>query len=351
MTQTSRPQAEHSSNYPLGDSGPYTGNQWREAWEVLFTGSNSTTQGPIFDYLNELAVTLPAPFGVNTFTVETGAGIVAGTLFINDAQITFSSPAPAADRPDIVVIVENNTNAVYNTNLAFPTVLTDYSGLSSIPAYSARIAILLGVEGGAARALVQTNDIFMVPLHEYTTLLAGGVGAGDTDAREYAGSKTAQLFYPALGGWNVTDGTTINPGGTAANEFLYGLEMITGKVSQGVARCNIPTQWDEITEIVVNSIYMATGVGDVRTQGGYYAGIWAGGTAWNGQSDTLAISTDTTVANEMFGKAKSLNLGFAKDLVLTVMAQRTGTDGADTYAGDLYFRGVVLEITSVGIHL
>jgi len=174
------------------DSGPYSADQWTELYKVLFTDDEAATQGPLAYVLNELAVTNPSASNIQ---VDTGWGVCNGHLLKNDVAVTFTPPNPSTNpRIDVVVMVQNNT-AVARTagiasgnDLVFPTSLTDYNSLSSLPPYTCRLAILRGSEAASPTAPtldVDTATLFMVPLAQYQ-ISTGGTVSALTDRREYA---------------------------------------------------------------------------------------------------------------------------------------------------------------------
>jgi hypothetical protein len=186
---------DHIDNYPTSDAGPYSSDQWRERIALAGTVGDPSTaneraqlRGVIPTVWDKLVVTNPA---TKTMTVDNGAAVVNGNVFVHDptvapATISFDPSIPVADRIDRVVVCMNNTNVVYNTNLEFPTDLTDYNGTASIEPYSCRLAILTGNVGGAMRNLVQTTDYWMIELSRYTIDNGGNITVGPTDYREFA---------------------------------------------------------------------------------------------------------------------------------------------------------------------
>lgn len=181
MTQTSRPQSGRAADGYV-DGGGYTAAQWARLFSTILT-LDETDEGILY-HLDRLEVTSP---GDAQITVASGGALVRGHWYMNEDQDDPSDPSdvdfvvstPAADRDDLVVLVQNNTNLPYDGTpdygsavLEFPTDLTDYDGASSVPAQSCRLAILTGVAGGAARALVQDiavdGDIWMIEIGGYT---------------------------------------------------------------------------------------------------------------------------------------------------------------------------------------
>ena len=221
MTQASRPQADNQSNGSV-DAGPYSGNQWAQLFQSLFTRDDQATRSVLGRYANELEVTNPAG---TTIRVDTGAAVVDGHWIENDATVDFTPNVPGiASRTDKVVLVENNTNAVYDGTasaviLDFPTVLVDYGALSSVPKYSCRLAVLRGDAGtGAATALIQTASYWMVELYRFNITNVPGVNTL-TDNRAYA--KFATQVLDARQGGSATVWAT--PG---TNDYIPTAKML-----------------------------------------------------------------------------------------------------------------------------
>ena len=220
MTQQSRPQADNTAN-GYGDAGPYSYNQWAEKLYATHTGDENTAvqrallRGVVPTFDNMLVVTTAA----GDITVGTGAGFSHGSFLFNTAAVTFS-PTHGV-RTDYVVIVENNTNNIYNTNLQFPTVLTDYDATPALLAYTARLAILTG-----PAALVQTTSYWMVPLASYDIDGAGAV-TNLTDLREFIDIETV-VSTVALTNDEIIDalilGVEVNDG-VGANDLGVGIKF------------------------------------------------------------------------------------------------------------------------------
>lgn len=145
MTETSRPWGGTT----VGDAtlAPYTADAWTDMWRKLFL-TDRTTQGVIKGYGNELAVTGSAsPVAVNT-----GAAVVDGNFYENDASLNVAIPTPAGStRIDRIVLRK---------------------GFS---AQTVRITRIAGVEGGGAPAVVQIDGTtWDVPLYQ-VSITTGGV--------------------------------------------------------------------------------------------------------------------------------------------------------------------------------
>jgi hypothetical protein len=196
MTQASRPQAEHIMNYPFpSDPGPYSADQWSQYMRLVYTGDRQSAQGPLVDVDNNLEVTTN---GTTEVYVDTGAGFVNGHLLISDEKETFTIPAgPIAGRTDRVVMVENNSNAEVTQTLAgrpllFPNDLSEYTATPGVPAYSARLAIVRGVDGGGLPAINYTTALYMVELARYDIDNAPAI-TNFADYRNWALTPTASV--------------------------------------------------------------------------------------------------------------------------------------------------------------
>jgi hypothetical protein len=203
MAQTSLPQAGSG----VGDSGPYTAADWAKFYEIVFTGDQAATQGVLRNYLNELEVTLVG----NTISVDTGAGFSYGHWLLNDASVDINVTACAGveTRWDRVVLVQNETAAVYNTSLLLPAAYA-----AGVPRNSCRIAILRGVCGspGVLPTLLTGPNYYMVELARYQ--VTGGSAGAVTDYRDFCNfstevgadwieNRTRRFFVPVTVGYNI----------------------------------------------------------------------------------------------------------------------------------------------------
>lgn len=190
MTQVSRIQAGNKNATPLRiDSGPYTAREWADLYATLFEDGPQTAPAIIPRMGNLLAVTTPA---AGKIRVDTGMALCDGRFFSNSAAVDFTIPAPVGNpRIDRVVLLQNNTALPVTAGIAtpnsliFPTVLSDYNGLPSVPADTGRLAILRGTP--AASPVVPTLDLssttlFMKPLARYQISTAGVISNLTKDA-------------------------------------------------------------------------------------------------------------------------------------------------------------------------
>ena len=147
-----------------GDAGPYSDDDWSDTWRVLFQ-TDRTDQGIIYAYLNELAVT----GATSPVAVDTGAALVDGKYYENDASLNVTIPSPVgATRIDRIVLRK------------------------SWSAQTVRITRIAGAEGGAAPALVQVDGTtWDVPLYQVSIAVGGAITL--TDERVNCGTPLADL--------------------------------------------------------------------------------------------------------------------------------------------------------------
>lgn len=336
MTQSSRPQADNITNYPTGDSGPYSADQWAELFQVLFTGDEEATQGPLIHYLNELAVTTAA----GDISVNTGAGFCYGHWLVSNTLITFSPNH--ANNQDQVVLCNNNTNAPYNTNLQFPTVtgLADYNGTASIEPYSCRLVILTGDGVGGARALVNAGGINMVLLAHYDIDAAGAVTnlIDDRDVCQYSiGIRNRQFLVPALVGWN---------GGSFTRIAYSGLTLPDNVDAHTYSGFSVPSDFK--STMTVKAV--------LRAVAGGGGNIYAQSETWYrqcGEADTT--HADSTGALAVFAVSASPTvdciipvslIDAAVGDIVDLEFRRAGGNALDTINADVRFKGWLVEYVS-----
>ena len=381
MTQISRPQQGRLVTYP--DCGGYTANQWARVFRRLV--QDSTTQGVFANYLSEMVVSNPA--GV-TIRVASGAALVNGHYCFNEdttdpsvaSNVDFAPTTPGADRIDRVVLVQNNTDNVYNTNLEFPTDLTDYAGLSSVPAHSCRLAILTGVSGAAMRALIQnvavSGNIWMIEIARYTITNAPVISVGPTDYRDYAPKmdtdniedlaiteakigplavtsgkidtdavtpdkipdRTRYLFIPALYSKNTTDGTY-----DADVKAQQGIEMPDGKVSEVYGQAYVPVDFVSLTNLTFIVRPAATGniYGTIYYNRGSIGALWSASSLGGGPA-AVAVTLNE---NESIMSTGAVLAPVAGNFI-ACLYQRDAVDVLDTIGASVYAVGWLMEYTA-----
>lgn len=352
MTQSSRPQADHISNYPLpSDPGPYTADQWAQYMQIVYTGDQQSSQGPLIRYLNELIVTTNA---TTEIYVNTGAGMVNGHLLVSSESETFVIPAgPVATRIDIVAMVENNTNAeITATDAArpflFPNDLSEYTATPAIPAYSARLVIVRGADGAGAPVLDQTTAKYMVELARYTINNVPTISAL-TDNRVFCrfsnqqGPIVKRFLAPFIHGWDVTAGTPI----VVDANYVKGMPLIDANDGYLTAKFSVPD--DFISGMTVSPILVepAAGVGgNVRLEENVLYGTC---------SEVLGVHTDpsgfvlvATGVGSLILCPAGLTVALTAEALgdhVSVVLNRTGGHAGDTAILTMYALGALVEYT------
>lgn len=144
-----------------GAVGGYTETQLYQHLEALFLRTKAS-ECVLKNFLNALAVTgATSPVAINT-----GAAVVAGFWYINDASVNIAIPTPAVStRIDRIIL------------------------RVSWSAQTVRLVRLAGTEGGAAPTLTQTlNTTYEVSLAQVSITTGGAITL--TDERQYAKFNT-----------------------------------------------------------------------------------------------------------------------------------------------------------------
>ena len=257
MAQRSLPQAGDGVG---PDTGPYTSDEWAEFFQAVFTGDQEAVQGPLIRFLNELEV---IKAGL-TITTLNGAGFVYGHFLFVDPAIGINVALAAADqeRYDRVVMVQNNTNAAYNTNLALPAAYA-----AGVPRNSARIAILQGGEAGAAVLpdLLVGPNYYMV---ELARCLVDDAAVGDIDDRrefcEFSHRTphtTHSFFVPAVTGWDETALVVLETPNPIVTSCYGGLEMPDTHSSYATGIFIVPQ--DYVSDLSVKVVVATERTGNV----------------------------------------------------------------------------------------
>lgn len=170
MTQISRPW----NGTTEGDCGPYSADQWKQIWETLFM-ADPTVEGVVLGYGGELQVT---DSGANSVAVATGAALVKGCWYENDASASFTISTPSgATRYDRIVL------------------RCVWSGTGTYP-QTVRLRKLTGTEGGGVPSLTQSDGAtWEIPLCT-VQMTVGGVKTL-TDERTFlrAGFSHENVHY------------------------------------------------------------------------------------------------------------------------------------------------------------
>jgi hypothetical protein len=347
MTQISRPQPGRNTTYP--DAGSYSADQWAQLLMISHVGEETGvttagryTRGPYVSFLNRLEVTDDGAI----ITIDTGAGWVNGHLLIvgaddaADVDITPTAPVALA-RVDRVVMVQNNTNATYNTNLDTPA---PYA--AGVPAYSTRLAILQGVEGaGVPRALVNNANYWMVELAEYNIDILGAI-TGLTDYRDYVDAQICHEFAPAQSGYNVTDDTDIPHATLSSIIFMNGPGSIGGitlpdnKLSIAYGTWHVPGNVVDVDAINVNAVVISTVTANIYSRNWIYYGACAENFPHDDGVGYAAVAL-TANLQSCVQEVTPINLNI--DDIMNLAYERDATNILDTLNSEAYITGWIIS--------
>ncbi len=348
MTQSARPHADHTNNYPNSDAGPYSADQWAKIFQVVFTGDQQVSQGVLVRYLNELEVTEAA----GTLTVDTGAGICNGRFLDNDKTVAITPPgAGIGTRTDVVVMLTNNTALPVNAGiasgnaLAFPSDLTDYAGVEFVPEYSTRLCVLRGTLGaGVAPTLdVDPATLFMVPLLEYD--ISAAVVSNMVDVRAWCEFSSAlpnytrRFLVPAVAGVQTVLTTNI------VRENNRGLLFADNVFTTSVSGFLVPDDFVPGTAITVKSVWRT---GSVASGNVYIASSCVYGQCaqfYAAYSDSLPLTATAIASSVGLNRCLqeiTLSNPKAGDIV-SVGSQRDAVNPLDTLNDDFFLAGWLVE--------
>lgn len=244
--ETSRPW----EGITLGDSGPYSDEQWRELWRYTLHGLRAN-MGPIIDSGSapnlglQVQATSPASAAVD---VLPGSALVAGSFYLNDAIETLSIAANVSGNPriDTVVLTADYTAQTVRVEVLTgtpaatpaPPALTQVIGTEyQIPIVDIAVAngfVTIGngditprQEWANAADGVYLNDILN---NSGVTLETGNVVIWDTST-DRAVTRTTTFNHPLIAG--VWVGRTNNAGYGRVLQLGIGYVQVDGAYARG----------------------------------------------------------------------------------------------------------------------
>ncbi len=130
MTEISRPWQGRIALGAVGDAGPYSSAQWRSMYRQFLGEFGDSGHWGVYNTVgNELTVRAAAAPNA-TVIVGSGAALVAGAYYTNDADIVFTVPANASGNPrvDSIVLSYNVTSQTVRA-----TYLTGTPAVTPVP--------------------------------------------------------------------------------------------------------------------------------------------------------------------------------------------------------------------------
>jgi len=223
----------------LGDAvqAPYSDDEFSDIWRKLFM-QDRTRQGVVGGYANELEVTNPVG---TTVRVDTGAALVDGKFYENDATVDFA--AGVAGQAYRVVL--RKTWATQQIRLA-----------------------LLGPAGVNPVPLTQTDGVtWEISLCRVTN--AAGTLTLDNDFEWVMRPDVRSFFVPPISSINTTDG--LEPLVWDATNF--GLTMLDSKLCEVSGMFIVPDDYIEDLNINISPVLGAFAVGSIYSRLRYGYGI------------------------------------------------------------------------------
>lgn len=320
------------------DAGPYTAASWWGAWvaaqaagglivdssigTLLRTLAARANLGVYYAVPNQLEVTNPGA-AAGTIQINTGAALVDGQHFWNDAAITFTG-IPINKANDLIVVRKNYSAATFT-----PGDSADAD--EQVPPFTTRIT-RLDIGGGDVFTQDTTRATYWdIPLMDFSTDGAGAVTL-NSDDREYVDAETKTIFVQSNGGVNLSDSI-------AALYLVEGVVLIDTKDVQGFAHIITPN--DFINEMTIEPVIIPSGTGNLYHNDSYDWGqcgeiytIHTLSTGWlttavtNGQRNCISIQTLSPVT-----------IGD----IITCELRRDATAGADTINASAMLSGFQLS--------
>lgn len=133
----------------VGDASlaPYDNDEWTDVWRKMFT-YDRTYQGVFNSYANALV----GSGSTSPVAINTGAALVDGNFYENDASVNVAVPTPSSSTRIDLIVLRKDFNA-----------------------QTVRITRVAGIEGGGAPSLVQNDGVtWDVPLYQ-ASITTGGV--------------------------------------------------------------------------------------------------------------------------------------------------------------------------------
>ncbi len=210
----------------IGDKGPYSAGRWQAMYHHLFGSLDGVVLSGSGDAEPSLLVTESSPAGASV-RVATGAAVVRGIYYHNDAAETLAIAANVSGNPRIDRVVLRADYALQTVRLALKQGVP--AGSPSAPA----LIQIVGVLWEESLALIQIADSF-------TTITDANI----TETRSVASANGfptgATIPYPvttAPAGWLLADGTAVSRTDYAD---LFSIIGVSFGVGDGSTTFNLP---------------------------------------------------------------------------------------------------------------
>jgi hypothetical protein len=343
MTQDSFYWSGTTSDSP-GDAGPYVENtMWRNLAQTAIAGGAESDSdlyniGVFYSVANKLEVTLD---GTN-LDVNTGAALVDGAYYENDASVDITVDAAAAgdERIDYIVLRKCYEGSTYNPGGDVP----------AVDEQEVRITVIKGTEVTppavpSTPSLTQDTGrttYWDIPL---ATVEVDDTGATSvTDAREYVDVTEKSIWVPVVAGQDrsgIPPYSVINPSYDVAPLLRY-VTLQDAQDSYGYGRFYVPN--DFVSNMEATGIIMGvSGGGDIF--GGIAASIGACSESYANHSQIAINSAEaiqTSENNYSCHFETTISDVNIDDFVLLTFS-RSGGNVSDTINNDVNFIGFFIK--------
>jgi len=230
---------------------------------------------------NQLEVTNPGA-AIDTIQIDTGAALVDGQHFYNDAAVTFTVPRNKAN--DLIVVRKNFQAAAF-------TPVDNLDPDEIVPAYTTRIT-RLDIAGGDAFTQSPTRATYGDITLADITAGAGGAITINSDDGEYVDAETKRVGVRAIWGYNSTDVTDIPIDVLGGNDYAA-VQLPDNKIAVAFGEFVVPN--DFISTMIVSAIIRPQGTGNVYNS--QDARIGACGQLYTTHPDSVALAAEAVTQN------------------------------------------------------
>lgn len=324
-----------------GDAGPYADStMWQNFAQIAISGNAESDSdlynlGVFYSVANKLEVTLD---GVN-LDVDTGAGLVDGAYYENDASVDITVDAAAADdeRIDYIVLRKCYEGSTYNPGGNVP----------AVDEQEVRITVIKGTEVTppavpSAPSLTQDTSrttYWDVPLATVEVDDTGAISV--TDAREYADAETKYLWAPVLGGYDIDGVAAVTAGGTGA-DTRWGVVMLDAHDTKVIGSFVVPNNF--ISDMSAYAVTFSA-AGDLvidETETGVYYGACGESASANYINLGAGLTTQSVSGFVRSCIAELSMTSVEAGDIASIEFERQGSAGTDTLA-NVGFEGWLIE--------
>lgn len=320
------------------DAGAYEQEDWWPAWGTMMraaaiivesagaplrTLAALTNLGVFYCVDNKLEVTDAGGLAVD---IDTGAAMVEGQFYYNDASIQLTLPA---SKTDWYVVLRKNYTAATFTPVGY------VAGSGTVPPYTTRITWVSSLTQATDR-----SDYWDIPLAKFTT--DGSDITALTDEREWVDVET-KVFYVGFDGAEKTTPATVD-------RDLYGYAMAPNPSDPTDVWTEFGVPSDFLDNMSCYPIVIddpSGGGAAANAQFDFWARYGTCGENYATHSENVlneVISIPNNTGEKVCLTALELDLSdIALEDTVTITLHRDSTSGSDVYTGNVYAHIVRIE--------